>query len=375
MTIYFVLAAVIGVAGILMQANASDEQRRKFLFFSFGLMILLAGLRAPNVGIDLAGHYAKRYMQISAFSFSEIPLFSRFSTYEIGYCYFCKLLTFISSDVRFYIFATSLITYSSLALLIYYKSPNVIMSTLLVLFSCQFYMYLNIIRQALAVSFVLFGYIIFDRSKKTPFFYLIWFCFIIIASLIHNTAIICVLLILFSVVKLEKKRIIWLMVLGVVVYVFYDRFFNLFAGYLGYQSYSHKDGESVGHINFDTVYNFALAAGAFLIGAYTIICTGKSRKINEYANPQTDRILLYASYTATLFRMLIFQMNILNRFTYYFIPFVIIMYPYAIARFQRKTNQKTVFFVVYLLYLGYFIYMTVKRAALFYGVVPYQPFW
>ena len=123
------------------------KRRRDFLIFSFGLMILVASLRAPSVGIDLAGHYAKRFEQIAFYSWKDIPKFSAFSTYEIGYCYYCKILSMINSNVQFYIFVTSLIVYGTMGYLIYKKSSDVILSTMLVIFSCQYYMYMNIIRQ------------------------------------------------------------------------------------------------------------------------------------------------------------------------------------------------------------------------------------
>ena len=110
-------------------------------------MILVASLRAPSVGIDLAGHYAKRFEQIAFYSWKDIPKFSAFSTYEIGYCYYCKILSMINSNVQFYIFVTSLIVYGTMGYLIYKKSSDVILSTMLVIFSCQYYMYMNIIRQ------------------------------------------------------------------------------------------------------------------------------------------------------------------------------------------------------------------------------------
>ena len=52
---------MIALVGIGIHANKNMKRRRDFLIFSFGLMILVASLRAPSVGIDLAGHYAKRF--------------------------------------------------------------------------------------------------------------------------------------------------------------------------------------------------------------------------------------------------------------------------------------------------------------------------
>ena len=59
MLIYFIMTLIIALFGACMHANRSARNKRLFLSFSFGLMILVASLRAPSVGIDLAVHYAK----------------------------------------------------------------------------------------------------------------------------------------------------------------------------------------------------------------------------------------------------------------------------------------------------------------------------
>lgn len=133
MLIYFIITLVIALVGIGIHPNINMKRRRDFLIFSFGLMILVASLRAPSVGIDLAGHYAKRFEQIVFYSWKDIPKFSAFSTYEIGYCYYCKFLSMINPNVQFYIFVTSLIVYGTMGYLIYKKSSDVILSTMLVI--------------------------------------------------------------------------------------------------------------------------------------------------------------------------------------------------------------------------------------------------
>ena len=57
MAIYFIQILAIVVVGATCNVNKSDRAKKRFLFFAFGLLILVAALRSVNVGTDLATHY------------------------------------------------------------------------------------------------------------------------------------------------------------------------------------------------------------------------------------------------------------------------------------------------------------------------------
>ena len=76
MAIYFVLAVFIYLYGKLYRANSSNRRRKIYLIVTFGVLILVASLRDPSVGTDLAGHYAKRFNMICFFCWSHIHNFS-----------------------------------------------------------------------------------------------------------------------------------------------------------------------------------------------------------------------------------------------------------------------------------------------------------
>ena len=88
MAIYFVLAVFIYLYGKLYRANSSNRRRKIYLIVTFGVLILVAGLRDPSVGTDLAGHYAKRYNMIGSYSWSQIPTFFFKRCTIFCFCYF-----------------------------------------------------------------------------------------------------------------------------------------------------------------------------------------------------------------------------------------------------------------------------------------------
>lgn len=385
MLIYFIMTSVIALGGVCTHANRSARNKRLFLIFSFGLMILVAGLRAPSVGIDLAVHYAKRFEQITAYSWTQIPKFSVYSSYEIGYCYYCKLISMINSNVQFFIFVTSAIVYGIMGYLIYKKSSDVIFSTMLVIFGCQYYMYMNIIRQALAVSIVLLGYIFLDKSQRSIMDYVKFAFFVLIASTFHDSAILCLIMIVFDRMQFKRRDILISGAITALCYVLYSKVFILVANLISndsgsYASYMEKAGENVSNINRQSITSLILTAGAFFIGVYILVWKNRRHIKNMdskevYVLTRNESFLLYMGLLATICRLLIFKMNIINRFSYYFVPFIVLLYPYAINQITYVPNRKIIRTAVYLAYGIYFIWMTVSFAEKFYGAVPYVPFW
>ena len=146
-----------------------------------------------------------------------------------------------------------------------------------------------------------------------------------------------------------------------------------------YVSYMEKAGENVGNMNLQTITLLVLTAGAFFIGAYVLIWKKKeyycddTREVSSII--KNENLLLYMGLMATVCRLLIFKMNIINRFSYYFIPFTILLYPYAIDRITYTPNRKIIRTAVYFSYGLYFVWMTISFANKFYGTVPYIPFW
>lgn len=374
------------VVGAFSKANATDKDKRKFIFFAFGLLILVAALRSVNIGTDLANHYARRYVQIASYDWNMIPGFSAMSTYELGYCYLTKLLSSICPHVQFYIVVTSLFTYSVTGRFIYKNSCDVKMSTYVFIMTCTYYNYMNIIRQAIAISIILLGYEFLKKPDKKKKNYMIYTMFVLLASSIHASAILCILLILFKELKFRTKDILIGIGGTLIFYLMYQQVFNLVLNLFGlsneYMGYLEKEVESVGHINPQSVYMFMTIAIAFAIGCITLVVQRKNHVIKiipknrqEYFLFNNESFLLYTGLLATVCRLMIFRMNIINRYSYYFVPFVLLLYPMAIYNYKLRNNKKIVKWIVYMILMIYFVWMTVAYEASFHGTVPYEFFW
>lgn len=382
MTIYFVLAVFIYLYGKLYRANSSNRRRKIYLIVTFGVLILVAGLRDPSVGTDLAGHYAKRYNMIGSYSWSQIPTFSATIGYEIGYCYFTRFLHFFSSDVQFFVFATSFLMCAAFGYFIYKESTDVVLSAELMLFNCFYYRFMTMMRQGLAISIILVAYTLLNGSERKLKDYIKFALLILLASTFHSSAILCMLMILFDRLKFTKKQIIFGVGAMVAFYLFYMNFYTVALNFFGtgnnYERYLTSATEGVGNINMQTIYNFLLAFVPFLLGYYVLVWEKKKEKHlfkddkNMYCLKKNESFLLYMVLIASTFNLLVFRMNILNRFSLYFTPFVLILCPYAISSMKLKSNKPIVRACIYFMFGVYFVWLTITKAAEFYGVVPYR---
>lgn len=382
MAIYFVLAVFIYLYGKLYRANSSNRRRKIYLIVTFGVLILVAGLRDPSVGTDLAGHYAKRYNMIGSYSWSQIPTFSATIGYEIGYCYFTRFLHFFSSDVQFFVFATSFLMCAAFGYFIYKESTDVVLSADLMLFNCFYYRFMTMMRQGLAISIILVAYTLLNGSERKLKDYIKFALLILLASTFHSSAILCMLMILFDRLKFTKKQIIFGVGAMVAFYLFYMNFYTVALNFFGtgnnYERYLTSATEGVGNINMQTIYNFLLAFVPFLLGYYVLVWEKKKEKHlfkddkNMYCLKKNESFLLYMVLIASTFNLLVFRMNILNRFSLYFTPFVLILCPYAISSMKLKSNKPIVRACIYFMFGVYFVWLTITKAAEFYGVVPYR---
>lgn len=386
MAIYFISTTAIFLYGVLTNANTTQRKRKRFILVSFGILILIAALRAPTVGIDLNLHYLRNYKNIVFYDWGSVPEFGVMTGYEIGYCYFIKLLSVINPAPQFYIIICSIIIYTAFGYFIYKESDDVIMSTMLMIFTCTYYMCMNIIRQSLAVSIILVGYTLLDHSNRTTKDYIKFTLWIALASTFHDSAILCLSMILFDRLKFTRKQILLGMVVVAGLYMLYDRAYSLLVGLMGfgdnnYERYITSLTEGAGSINTQSIINMLLTLSCFLLGFYILVWNRKTIKTfrtvedNRYSLTINESFMLFMVLIATACRLLIFRMNIINRFTYYFIPFLFILYPHAINSAALKNNRRILRLLVYAAFGLYFVWMTIEKAESFYGSVPYHFFW
>ena len=195
MFIYIIVMFLILSIGLFFNVNKSYKLGKYYLIFIFSILTLLSALRNISVGVDTSQYY-EAYKLIGTIEWNELDKLR----YEIGFSLLCKVLNYISSNPQLLLIVTSIFINSSVGLFIYRNSNNVVLSSFIFITYNLYFNYMNIMRQAIAIAIVLFAYEYLKNKKIIKYSILV-----LIASLFHTSSIICLLFIIFSKVKYDKK--------------------------------------------------------------------------------------------------------------------------------------------------------------------------
>nr|WP_294492640.1 EpsG family protein [uncultured Mediterraneibacter sp.] len=377
---------------ILLNGILNGKKRKVFVISSFALIILVAALRKYTVGIDLAEHYASRFTAIANLSWEQIPTFYMIHTYDFGFLIFDKLLGYISDNPQIFIIATSVIIYGSVARYIYRHSENVVMETFLFFTSFTMMMYLNIIAQALAIAILLFA-LDYLASKKYAMYALI----VLLAALIHSSALICLGFIPLTFLPNKRKYIIRYIILLLVLLLGLDEIVNfltktVFQQYAYYFESGSYHGSGIS-ISFNSLFQISMHIITILIAVIFMkrggvfdesrLTISEHRKRSFFSKtyhlsniPQfTTNFLLYMSISAAVFRILAYQSYIITRMGFYFYFFSFTLLSRATRSIRNASNKRIItgFIYIYMLIMFFIFYKSAGVNS--YGVLPYQFFW
>lgn len=195
MTEYLLLLGFIFAVGIFCFSNFKNENRETiFLRIVFLAIFLLCALRASSVGRDLPGYE-------NAFLVTKKVAWNNYSYiyFESGYVFLMKVCVRLGMSFQWFISITSAITLIPLYFYIKKHSENPFLSILIYICYVFFEFNMTGIRQAIASSIVLLGFLIFLNAKKFARIKLL--LFILLASTIHTGAFVCILFLPFSFIK------------------------------------------------------------------------------------------------------------------------------------------------------------------------------
>lgn len=394
MSIYVILLLLAGF-GFFMNVNENRKRKKRYVIFIFGCLLLVAMLRNETTGTDLEIYYSKYFPMFRDASWKNIQNVTRSGHWEWGFCAFCKIIGYISTNTQCFIIFSSILSIVPYGIFIYRNSEDVVFSTI---FYITFHVYMNsfnIVRQAMAVGIILSGLEILKRKQ-----YIRYLIYVLIAALIHTSAIVAVLYILADRLKFKKTSIYSLTVVTLVIIVGYNVIFSTALGFLGlsdnYRIYQFGTRHAAGYVTYHTLGMFALAVMIFALTVLyfyarpgnTDCCytekayTGwsfskfKIRRIRykKRNSVWSEDMFVFACYLAMAFRMIAFIMNVASRMSYFFIPFLMIAFPHVMGKLSGS-ERKIITLLIYAGLLLFFVYIGYFRAERLWGTVPYHFFW
>lgn len=186
MVIYLVQLAIILLLSLVFHPESSDKGKRWFVFLSFILLTFVSGMRGFSVGVDTHS-YVSYFLRAGNYTLTN-------TRFEAGFVIYLKILRFFTNEPGVLLFISSIICVGSVCYFIYKFSKKPAVSLLLYIMLGQYFSQMNIMRQALAVSFSMFAFALVlnesvEKKYKIPRI-IASVVLLIIAQSFHNMAIV-----------------------------------------------------------------------------------------------------------------------------------------------------------------------------------------
>lgn len=366
MILYIILIIIILLLGGIFDVNKSQRYKKTYLIFIFSILTLISALRSSTVGVDTM-QYVKAYNLIN-----NIPWYDYDTLwYEWGFFALCKILNYFTRDPQILIIISSIIIMSSVGRFIYKNSSNVVISSFLFLTLNLYFNYMNIMRQALAISIVLIGY---EYLKENNF--IKYVILVVLASLFHQSAICCLVLIIFKKLNYNKNIMLIWGVITVGGFIFWKIFYKIAVTFLSkYEGYSQG---IFGVSNyFGAIFEVAVSVSIFIFGIFIFrISKYGFNRVNLRGNikyKEKIELLAWIISIMVFFSIITIRINIFNRITSYFLIFSIIWLAEAIEVVKDQKDKLLYKYAIVFFTFWYCIIILILRPE-WTGVVPYKLF-
>lgn len=378
MTVYLITFGILMLYGISINHNASKSRRKYYIIFAFTVLTVLSMVRSHNVGRDLKSHYFDSFYRVINMGWSELSGLA----YENGYSAFNKVISLFTSNGQWMIAIHALFVVGITGWFIYKNSENVVMSTFLFITTNAWFMYMNIMRQAMAVCMILIGTEILKQKKLSIIRYLLFVLIILFAMQFHTSAIVAIIIPIFEYIPFKRIHIIlssFGMVAAFILSSFIFKLLSLFQ--IGKRDYTEFYASSGAVINITSLYFVFIYILFFAIGILSLVfykkkkASYKDEACISNSKEYSDSFLLYMLLATILCRIVGLRISIISRMSFCFMPYSFILVPRAINAINGELDRKIVKYAVYGLMTLAFIVLGYTNAAVLYGTVPYQFFW
>lgn len=334
MFIYLLLLFSILLLGMFLEKN----NKKTYSILICIILTLIAGLRHYTIGNDTI-----TYLRF----FNNVLSSYMTSRYEIGFIYFTLFIRRITDNFTIYLLIISFLFNYIICKLIRKDSPNMIVSFLL-FFLCRFFFNeMNIMRQYISTAIIILG---FKYIYKREF--LQYFICIIVATLFHKSAFLCIILYFLYNVKITKKISIIICIASLVMFSLFYNVVNYITMKLNmYETYVDL---FYGSNKIGNVISFIICLSIIFLSFYINKIT-KNNSLDKKENYYKWLLIL-----ATVTSFLSIKISILSRIKNYFDLFVVIFIPIIVEKINGK-KKFLIYFIIILLFGIYCILITHYR--------------
>lgn len=289
-----------------------------FVGICFAQMFLISAYRY-RVGADYS-MYAVGFFDMARSGFSVMS----YEDWEIGYILLNKIVGIFTARPSDFMIVASLIILAGPTYLILRYSVNPFMSVFLYVNLYLFYLDMNYMRQAIAMSILCFAYQ-FLRDKKFWRYLLI----VAVAACFHLTVIYMIPVYLVALLKVNTRSLILYLFGLLFYYILSDGLLNIILSNF-HQEYSASVFIEKGVYFFYALFPLLLCAGMVVLSYFV---KDKSRTLN---------LLIHLTLMMGFWQIVMTKHSLFERFSYYTMLFVVLAVPEALNAFrdQLKENMR-----------------------------------
>lgn len=314
-----------------------EHSRKKFLFISALLMILVNGMRNIYLGVDDTYNYYEGFTYAQNSSISDILMYTTKDPFYYVFAKYAGYLTF--HNFTCYLLFVASVFIGSYMWMIKKYSPNLLLSVVLFLSFGVFSVSMFLVRQILAISVLMYS-IKFLQSRNVKGFYL---C-VLIAALFHTSALVFAIVYPLLYVKINLKTILAYIASIILVMqsllIILDRF-GIFMIDLRFAGYENSE-------------RTLSLSGFFQMALLLLVCLYRKKQIQAKFNNINTDILFHLSFIALVFQSGTIVIAEMFRIALYFKMFLFILVPMAFSTFDNvKKRRYTI--CLYILLIAYYI--------------------
>lgn len=313
---------------LLLGALLPSRRQGPYIVLSFIILCFISAYRDISVGTDTAT-YESIFNNLN----SEFGLIY-YDRIEPAWILLNDMVLKFGGDFRHVLIASSLLTLCPLFLIAKKYSYNP-MLTISLYYLLYFYIFsLNITRQLIAVSFILFSIILLLKGKKKLFLLIV-----VLASLFHTSALIALLLIFYRRFPSDLFLLILFISIAMLSGVFGVNYISLITSLTKYASYTSA-------IEFHSLVPSIIFL--LIFNCFFILISFTSDRSSDYFK---------------IFFIFAIAMNLSIRFPFgsrllmYFSIFQILFYPYYLATLGEKNKKIKLPLTIFVILYSYTIYI------------------
>jgi len=306
--------------------------------------------------------------------FSQQQLFSQINiNIEIGYAFINRLIGLFNVDFLGFQIIYSLFVYYSLIKFLCRYSKNIAFSIYFYIVFRFLFFTMSGIRQTLAIAILLSSVYFIEKRQPIRFF-----LSIAIATLIHNSSIVFIILYLLPINNLNLKNILKIIGLSICVIIMSDFFIKIFISiFPKYGTYLNRIGSYDGMFVYiqSLVILLFLSLGVSLEKLDNLASDKLSNhNISKNTTVNIDRISLNAVILAFAFSLFALKINIAGRIGRYFNMFLMIYLPNKVETTKDKIVRILTYYILIVFLFAYYVVIMKVRPE-WEGIIPYHWIW